>query len=443
MRTVIPLLLMATVAHAGEPAPALSVPFERYTLQNGLKVILHEDHRLPQVVVNLWFSVGSKDEQTQRTGFAHLFEHLMFMGTNNVPEGKFDQIMENAGGQNNATTSEDRTNYFEFGPSHLLETFLWLEADRLVSLPDAMTKKKVDLQRDVVKNERRQSYENRPYGAVELVVPEKLYPLGHPYHHPVIGSHADLTRASVDDVKNFFRRYYVPSNVSLVVAGDFDSKDARKLIDSYFAWMPRVPVPDHAAPVRVALKKNERVTLTDQVELPRVTLVWHSPEMFGTGDAEADLLAALLGGGKSSRLQKALVYEQKIASEVEVFQQAFRHGGNFTIHATAAPGKTADALEKALRAELAALETHPPTDKETDRARAFVQTHLLSQAEMLFGVADMLNQFEWLLGDPGQLERSLLARYASAGATDVAWSARDILTKPQLTVVVLPKGKKK
>jgi zinc protease len=443
MRRLIPwLLLITAVAHAGETAPALSVPFERYTLPNGLKVILHEDHRLPQVVVNLWFSVGSKDEQWQRTGFAHLFEHLMFMGTTNVPDGKFDQIMENAGGQNNATTSEDRTNYFEFGPSHLLETFLWLEADRLASLPEAMTKKKVDLQRDVVKNERRQSYENRPYGAVELVVPEKMYPAQHPYHHPVIGSHADLTRASVEDVKSFFRRHYVPSNASLVIAGDFDPKEARKLVDQYFAWMPRVPAPDHAVPPRAWLKKSERVTLTDQVELPRVTLVWHSPEMFGSGDAEAELLAALLGGGKSSRLQKALVYEQKVASEVEVFQQPFRHGGNFTIHATAAPGKSAEAVEKALRAELTALDGKPPTEKEIDRARAYVQTHLLSMAEMLFGIADLLNQFEWLLGDPGQLERSLLARYASTGASDVAYAAHQILSKPQLTVVVLPKAKK-
>src|SRR6185503_15090250 len=181
-----------TAAPARAAEPVLHVPFTRYRLPNGLTVILHEDHQLPQVVVDLWFHVGSKDERPRRTGFAHLFEHLMFMGTKNVPNGQYDAIMEAQGGSNNASTSEDRTNYFDVGPSNLFETFLWLEVDRLATLPDAMTKAKVDLQRDVVKNERRQSYENRPYGAVELVIPEKMYPPGHPYHHPVIGSMADL-----------------------------------------------------------------------------------------------------------------------------------------------------------------------------------------------------------------------------------------------------------
>src|SRR5581483_8796333 len=226
----------ASPPQASPPQTALHVAFERYKLPNGLTVILHEDHRLPQVVVDVLFRVGSKDERAHRTGFAHLFEHLMFMGTKNVPNGRFDQLMEAWGGQNNAATSEDRTNYFEMGPSHLLETFLWLEADRLATLPDDMTKDKVDLQRDVVKNERRQTYENRPYGRVELALPEHLYPDGHPYHHPVIGSHADLTAASVDDVKAFFRGYYVPSNAQLVVAGDFRPDEARRLIERWFGW---------------------------------------------------------------------------------------------------------------------------------------------------------------------------------------------------------------
>src|SRR4051812_5200400 len=269
----------------------LSLPLERYTLPNGLVVVLHEDHRLPNVVVDLTFRVGSKDEKPGRTGFAHLFEHLMFMGTKNVPNGTFDSILEGAGGYDNASTNEDYTNYFDSGPSNLLETFLWLEADRLMSLPDDMTKAKVDLQRDVVKNERRQSYENRPYGRAELEMPDKLFPSTHPYHHPVIGSHADLDAASVADVKAFFRQFYVPSNASLVISGDFSSADAKKLVEKYFAWMPRRPVPPHATPAPASLAEPARVRLTDAVQLPRVILAWHSPGGFLDGDAECDLLA--------------------------------------------------------------------------------------------------------------------------------------------------------
>jgi zinc protease len=433
-------LLFATSSLAAEPE--LHVAFERYRLPNGLTVILHEDHRLPQVVVDTWFHVGSKDERPKRTGFAHLFEHLMFMGTNNVPNGGFDTIMEAEGGSNNASTSEDRTNYFDVGPSNLLETFLYLEADRLASLPDAMNKQKVDLQRDVVRNERRQSIENRPYGKVELVVPENLYPLGHPYHHPVIGSHADLIAASVDDVKNFFRGYYVPSNASLVVAGDFDTAEAKRLIDKYFAWMPRKEEPPHTVPAPVELPKSARVTLKDHVQLEQVNLVWHSPAQLQPGDAEWELMAALLGGGKSSRLEKALVYDRKLAQEVKVEQQGNRYAGNFTITATAQPGHRAAELEKAIDEELAKLDGKaPPTVREVERARAFTETHLLQQIQPLFGLADALNEHEFLAGDPGALERGLLSRFAKIGPSDLAWAAHALVSRPRLSVTVVPEEK--
>jgi predicted Zn-dependent peptidase len=431
----------------GKPAPArssLHVPFERYRLPNGLTVILHEDHRLPQVVVDVLFRVGSKDERPRRTGFAHLFEHLMFMGTQNVPNGRFDQLMEAWGGQNNAATSEDRTNYFEMGPSHLLETFLWLEADRLATLPDAMTKDKVDLQRDVVKNERRQSYENRPYGRVELALPEHLYPDGHPYHHPVIGSHADLTAASVDDVKAFFRSYYVASNASLVVAGDFKPDEARRLIERWFGWMVRVPEPEHAAPKPTRLEHAERVVLRDAVELEQVTLAWSSPEDGGTGDAECELLAALLGLGKSSRLQRALVYEQKLAQEVIVEQRASRYGGTLVIVATAQPGHSAQELERAIDAELSRLRTSaPPTEREVERARALTETKKLEEVSALVMLADQLNEMEFRYGDPGLLEYSLVGRYQSVSAGELLAQARALFGQPRLTVTVLPAAAEK
>lgn len=418
----------------------LQVPVERYVLPNGLVVILHQDHRLPNVVVDVLFRVGSKDERPGRTGFAHLFEHLMFMGTRNVPNGSFDSIMEAAGGANNASTNEDFTNYFEAGPSHLLETFLWLEADRLSSLPDDMTKHKVDLQRDVVKNERRQSYENRPYGKVDLVLPEHLYPASHPYHHPVIGSHADLTAAGVADVKAFFRQFYVPANASLVIHGDFAPAEARRLVDKYFAWMPRAPVPPHAAPKPAMLPRPDRLALEDAVQLPRVVLAWHSPAGFADGDAEAELLAALLGGGKSSRLYQSLVYQRKLAESVEVEQQSLRYAGQLVVTATAQSGHAAAELEAAIAEELARLDRSPPTADELGRARSFVQTRLLRELESPVMLAEQLNIFELCFADPTQLEKRYIARFDEVTLERlVAWTKK-ILTPPHVTVAVEPQG---
>jgi zinc protease len=435
-------LLAALLLTTTTTTTTLRLPLERYVLPNGLVVVLHEDHRLPSVVVNLTFRVGSKDEKPGRTGFAHLFEHLMFMGTRNVPNGAFDTILEGAGGYDNASTSEDYTNYFDTGPSNLLETFLWLEADRLSSLPDDMTKAKIDLQRDVVKNERRQSYENRPYGRAELVLPDQLYPASHPYHHPVIGSHADLDAARVADVKAFFRQYYVPSNASLVVSGDFAAADARALVAKYFAWMPKRPLPPHAAPPPVALAKPARVRLTDAVQLPRVILAWHSPASFRDGDAECDLLAALLGGGHSSRLYQRLVYELKLAESIEVEQRTCFYGSEFLIVATAQSGHTSDELERAIDAELARLDAAPPSAGEVERARAFVQTKLLHEIEPPVQLAGVLGLFEARFGDAGELAKRYLARYDSLTAPVVAGWADKVLHAPRLTVVVEPEAAK-
>jgi predicted Zn-dependent peptidase len=432
----------ALLASALLMTTTLSVPLERYTLPNGLVVVLHEDHRLPSVVVDLTFRVGSKDEKPGRTGFAHLFEHLMFMGTKAVPNGVFDTILEGAGGYDNASTTEDYTNYFESGPSNLLPTFLWLEADRLSTLPDDMTKTKVDLQRDVVKNERRQSYENRPYGRAELVLPDKLYGAAHPYHHPVIGSHADLDAASVADVKAFFRQFYVPSNASIVVSGDFDPAEAKKLVEKYFAWMPKRPVPPHAAPKPAALTKPARVRLTDAVQLPRVVMAWHSPGAFLDGDAECDVLAALLGGGHSSRLYQSLVYDKKLAESVEVEQRTSFYGSEFLIIATAQSGHTSAELEAAIASELARLDTAPPSERELERARAFVETKLLHEIEAPVQLAETLGYYEMRLGDANQLAARYLGRYDAIDAGKLASWAGKVLHAPRLTVDIEPEAGK-
>src|SRR5262245_22482335 len=240
----------------------VKIDFEKVVLPNGLTVILHVDRSSPLVAVNLWYHVGSKDESPGRTGFAHLFEHLMFMGSKNAPYPSFDAIMESWGGHNNGTTSNDRTNYYEIGPSNLLETFLWLEADRLATLPEVITEEELGRQRKVVQNERRQSYENRPYGATELVIPEVMYRPEHPYHWPTIGSHADLEAATVEDVRQFFARFYLPSNASLVVAGDFDPAQARRLVERYFGWQPHREAPRPPAPAPAVLEAPRQVTLT-------------------------------------------------------------------------------------------------------------------------------------------------------------------------------------
>lgn len=428
------------------PAPAsgaLSVPFERYTLPNGLTVILHEDHHLPSVTVNFWFGVGSADERPGRSGFAHLFEHLMFMGTAAVPNGGFDTTMEQQGGWNNASTSNDRTNYFDVGPSNLLETFLWLEGDRLSHLADDMTKAKVDLQRDVVKNERRQSYETRPYGQEELIIMDRLFPDGHPYHHPVIGSHADLTAASVEDVKAFFRTWYVPTNASLVIAGDFDPKLARTWVDKYLAPWPRAEAPLRPVPPLVELKKPVRVVQKDSVQNERVVLAWLAPAHFAPGDAELELLGTLLGTGKTSRLVKSLVIDQQLAGDVSVEHEQLRGQSVFIIEATAQGGHTSAELEKALDAELARLATQPPTDAETDRARAFTQRDALTHLEAVFARADALNAMQLTFGDPGLVQRSSLARFDSIHASDLAEVARRVLGRPRLTLSFVPAHKEK
>jgi len=295
------------------------VPHETFRLENGLDVVLIPDDALPKVVVDLWYDVGSYDDPTGRSGFAHLFEHLMFKGTAKVGEGGFDRAMEVVGGANNASTGDERTNYYDFGPAHAVELFLWLEADRMTGLE--ITQNKLDVEREVVRNERRQTSENTPYGKVELELPELLYPKEHPYHHPVIGSHEDLEAATVDDVKAFFASFYDPANASIVVAGDFDPAKAKETIDRMFGTIPsRGAAKDPGAPGfddhKTTLTSVVKKTIEDEVELPKIVMSWQSPKHFGQGDAELDLLATALATGNASRLYKALVYDQKIAQSV-------------------------------------------------------------------------------------------------------------------------------
>ncbi|AKT39447.1 peptidase M16 [Chondromyces crocatus] len=436
-------------ARAETPAPApappsrLDVPFTRYTLPNGLTVILHEDHTLPLVAVNVMVKVGSRHEAPKRTGFAHLFEHLMFMGTHRVPTKKFDAWMEAQGGWNNAWTSEDRTDYFEVAPTHALPLLLWMEADRFSSLADDMDLPKLDAQRDVVRNERRQSVENTPYGKAELRLPELMYPPGHPYHHPVIGSHEDLQAATVQDVTSFFRSWYVPNNASLVVAGDIDPAATRAMIEKYFGIIPAGQVPAAPAASAVALKKVVRETLTDNVQLPKVIMAWHSPAHYAEGDADLDLLAAILEEGKASRLYKALVYDKPLAQEISVSQQSGELGSRFVVEAIARPGVELTQLEAAIDAELEKIRTATVQQRELDRARNQFETMFVSRLESTMARAMILNQYETFRGDPGYAERDL-GRYRAVTSQSLQRVARSVLAPDARVILhIVPAGQSK
>jgi predicted Zn-dependent peptidase len=415
----------------------MKIDFETFVLPNGLTVILHVDRGSPLVAVNLWYHVGSKDESPGRTGFAHLFEHLMFMGSKHAPYPSFDAIMESWGGHNNGTTSNDRTNYYEIGPRNLLETFLWLEADRLATLAEVITEEELEKQRKVVLNERRQSYENRPYGRTELRIPEIMYPETHPYHWPTIGSQADLEAASVDDVRNFFERFYRPSNASLTIAGDFEPAEARRLVEKYFGWQAAREAPRPPAPPPAVLAGDRAETIGDRVQLPRLRLAWHSPALFAPGDADLDIAAHVLGGGKSSRLYRALVFEKRIAQDVFAYQSSQRLGSLFHVGATAKPERDLAEVRRAVDDELARLAGEGPTVAEVDRARNTHLADFYKSLDHLQTRADLLNHYQYLIGDPDGVQRDV-ARYEAATPATVRDAFAAVIAKHRLAVSTVP-----
>ncbi len=440
----------AVVATSAAARADVAIPFTRTQLPNGMVVILHEDHGSPQVVVNVSYNVGSRFESDKRSGFAHLFEHLMFMGTRRVPTKAFDAWMEAAGGWNNAWTSQDRTDYYDVGPPTALDLLLYLESDRLRDLGPLMTLEKLDAQREVVKNERRQTSENTPYGKVELRLPELLYPTSHPYHHPVIGSHADLEAATVPDVKEFFAKNYDPANASIVVAGDFDPKHAKDLIDRWFGTIPsRGASTDPGAPgfsdTKTTITSVIKETLEDDVELPKVVMAWQSPRHFGPGDAELDLLATSLATGKASRLYKALVYEQKIAQSVEATQESGVLGSRFTVGVIARPGVSLDAIEAAVDKELEKVRRTALADEELERSKNLFETSFVLRLEGVRERASLLNMYQAEVKDPGFAQKDL-ERYRRATKDQIRTAAETFLApnaRVILRVVPKKKGEKK
>lgn len=405
---------------------AQELKIDKYVLPNGLTVLLNENHSLPVVSVNIWYNVGSKDEPPQRSGFAHLFEHLMFMGTKRVPNGQYDRIMEAGGGQNNANTTEDRTDYFSEGPSNLIKTLLWLEADRLQDLGNSIDQKKLDLQRDVVKNERRQNTENTPYGKAYEAIPSILYPVGHPYHNSVIGSMEDLDRASVKDVQDFFATYYVPNNAVLAVAGDFDPKEIKPYIASLFGAVQRKSDPIHALPSPIQMHGVRRVTFVDKVQASKVVMVWHSPVRYQPGDAEMELTGAILSDGLTSRLYQRLVVKDKLVSDISAGQDSKALGSQFYVDATVTPGVSLSKVEAAIDSELRRFVTHGPTSDELKRQASKIEFGLVNSLQSAHSVAEHLVEFEALLGNPNPI-KWLMKRYQSATPDSVRQVASKVL----------------
>ncbi len=417
------------------------ITFEKYRLDNGLQVILHQDKKLPVVHVNLWYHVGSKNEKPGRTGFAHLFEHMMFQGSKNA-NAKYITYIERAGanlreGGVNGTTSFDRTNYFETVPSESLEYALWLESDRMGFLADALSQEKLDNQRDVVKNERRQSYENVPYGRAIQMIFENLFPKGHPYSWIVIGSQEDLDAASLEDVKDFFNTYYTPNNCSLVVAGDLEFDQARRLVDKYFGPFtpgPALERPRHWVP---GLDGKKRIVVSDRVPQDRVYMVWPTPAYFKPGDAELDLASRIFSQGKNSRLYRTLVYEKQIASDVSAFNYSLEISGLFGIIATARPGNSLEELEKIILEEINHFAETGPTEEELLREKAKQEYDFISGLERLGGFggkADLLNQYNTYLGSPDYFARDY-GRYQKIVNRDIQAAVHQFLDHPNPLVI--------
>lgn len=434
-------LAASPVRHLAAQADTLHLPYTIDTLPNGLTLIIHEDHSVPTVAVNTWFHVGSGDERVGRTGFAHLFEHLMFMGSEHAPYPMFDRLLEAAGADNNGSTTEDRTNYYESGPRTALPLMLWLDADRMGWLVNTMDSAKVDLQRDVVKNERRERLENAPYGVARDHLPGAMYPAGHPYSWPVIGSMVDLSAASVTDVQNFFRMYYAPNNATLVVAGDVNPVEVRRLVRQYYGEIPRGPTPDRPPTPAFHLAHDTTLVLEDHVQLPRIYLDWHTVRGYAPDDAALNILGYILTGAKNGRLTQALVHDRQVSTNVFAGQDGKLRDGDFSVISTAKPGIPLDTLQHIIDRELARLITDGPTARELDQAKNSLEADQLRSLENVLAKADQLNAYYYFTGNPDYLAQDL-ANLRAVTAADVQRVARQYLTAPRVTLSVVPQGKK-
>ena len=442
-------LAFACLAHAAEPyvrapfAPP-EIKYETYTLPNGLKVITHEDHRLPLVAVDLWYHVGPLNERAGRTGFAHLFEHMMFEGSEHVGEKAHIKYVQGAGATDvNGTTDFDRTNYFETLPANQLELGLWLESDRMGFLMEGLDRVKLANQRDVVRNERRQG-EGQPYDLANEKMFQLLFPQTHPYYADVIGSHADIEAARIADIRDFHQQFYTPNNASIAIAGDFDPKQLKELLTKYFGPIPEGPKVEPVTVVTPPITSQRRATVTDDVKLPQLTIAWLTPAIFTPDSDAADVATYVLGGAKASRLDQALRFKTQVAQDVNCNQTQLKLTGIVQCTVTAKPGIKLEDLETAVWAEVAALQTTGPTEAEVEAAKAVKLTATISGLQRLGGfggVADTLNELNQYTGDPGYLPKQIAGEEAVTVASAKAAAAK-YFTKESAVVIDCIPGKK-
>jgi zinc protease len=440
-----PTLALATLALllAADPAVAqngINIPFERMTLPNGLEIILSPDHTVPQVAVNVWYHVGSKNEVPGRTGFAHMFEHVMFTGSGHVPYGMHDRLTEGVGGNNNGSTTNDRTNYYEVVPSNYLESALWLESDRMGFLLDKLDEAKFKAQRDIVQNERRQGTDNQPYGRANEILTTALYPESNPYSWPVVGYIADLQKAGVDDVKDFFRTYYAPSNATIAIVGDFDPAQAKTWVTKYFGDLSRGGAITRPKVTPVTLSSEKRLTFEDRVQVPRLYIQWPSAGSDNDDSYALQFLGQILSGPRTARLTKALVYDLQSAAAVSAFNRAAENSGSFGVSITPRPGHTLAEVEATTDSVIAKLKSEGPTAEELAKTSAGLEFAFVSQLQSNLGKAEMLNNGMVFHGDPARY-KSDYAKLKAVTSDDVKRVANKYLGAGRVVLSIVPLGK--
>ena len=441
------LLAAAVIAppattHAQAKAPAnsgINIPFEKMTLPNGLTVLLSPDHSVPRVAVDVWYHVGSKNEKPGRTGFAHMFEHVMFTGSANVPYGTHDRYTEGVGGDNNGSTTNDRTNYYENVPSNYVETALWMEADRMGFLLDKLDEAKFVAQRDIVQNERRQGIDNQPYGRSFEILTSQILPENHPYSWPVVGYLTDLQKAGVEDVKEFFRLYYAPNNATLSIVGDIDVPKVKQWVTKYFGDLKRgAPITRPTVP-NVTLTTEKRMTFEDRVQVPRLYVAWPTVGEMSADDKVLDLLSAVLAGPRTARLTKALVYDQQSASNVAAFQNTSENNGGYLIQVTPRPGHTLTELEASVDDVIARLKREGPTAEEMTKATAGIEYGFVSRLESSLSKAEVLINGSVFHGDAAYYKKNY-AEIKAITAADVKRVANKYLTSGRVVLSIVPLG---
>jgi len=418
----------------------INIQFEQYKLDNGLTVILREDHSAPVAAVVMMYHVGSKNEKPKRTGFAHLFEHMMFQGSEHVAKGDHFKMLQEIGAVINGSTNSDVTNYFEVVPSNCVELALYLESDRMGFLLQAMTQDKLDNQRDVVKNERRQRVDNVPYGTADEKIAKAMYPPTHPYSWPVVGYMEDLSAASLDDVKDFFRTYYAPNNAVLSIDGDIKPEEVKSMIDKYFGGIPRGKEFERPQAVPVSIPSNIQTAFEDQVQLPRLYISWHSPADFTREDAVLTVLADILSSGKSSRFYKSLVYDQQIAQSVFASASSMEIAGLFQIEVTAKPGRNLGEMKTAIDSILQQVLAKSVTQKEIDDALTQMEARIINRAQTKLGVANTLANYYCQTGDPNNINKQM-DLFKGITPDEVLTVAKKYLTQPRMLLSVVPAGK--